>query len=220
MTSPSSTTFTTLVYVPVFVSNPAYSNTIETQTTISATLDEQGTLVCAALANGSAAPTTAGSVGGLRGAPAPGTGGGGLCPCHAPALPLPTAGPLGGLAGRHPAAGVEPRRFRPNVVVEVDRPEGPGPAQAGPAQAGPAQGGPAQPEETWVGCTLTVGSATVAVEEATERCAMITLAQPGLAFAPGILGDLRRQAGCRLGVYGQVVADGHLGVGDAVIRSA
>ena len=62
----------------------------------------------------------------------------------------------------------------------------------------------------------TPGAARPTVVAPTVRCAMTTLAQPGLAFAPWILEQLNAcHDGC-FGVYATVVQEGTVAVGDRV----
>lgn len=113
----------------------------------------------------------------------------------APVHLLSTAS-LAWLAGRRPADGVDRRRFRPNVLVEVD--------------------GGDRPEDDWVGRQVLVGSAVLSVDQRTRRCVMTTLAQGPLGFAPGVLRSLQDATGERLGVYASVVRPGTVRVGDTV----
>lgn len=108
-------------------------------------------------------------------------------------LHVVTAADLADLqASRGDAAPTDPRRFRPNLVVE--------------AEAGLVPGG-----------RYLVGeAATVATTGATVRCVMTTMAQPGLDFVPGILKHLEeRYEGC-FGVYATVERPGDIAVGDPV----
>jgi MOSC domain-containing protein len=100
-------------------------------------------------------------------------------------------------AARHPTAGVERRRFRPNLVLALDV--------------------PGATESDWLGARLVVGGAEVVVVEPTERCVMVTMAQPGLASAPRLLRDLSAAAGSCLGVYASVRRGGPVAVGDDVV---
>ncbi|MDX6768450.1 MAG: MOSC N-terminal beta barrel domain-containing protein [Elusimicrobiota bacterium] len=87
------------------------------------------------------------------------------------------------------------RRFRPNLLVSV--------------------AGDGFPELAWVGRTVAVGGARIAVAKTTKRCVMTTLPQPGLPEERGVLPAVVKEGGA-LGVYGAVVADGVLRVGDLV----
>lgn len=112
------------------------------------------------------------------------------------------------LRGSADGAGV--RRFRPNVLV--GDPGGGTGAAAGTA-------GDLTPEDGWSGSVLRIGLAEVQVLEPTERCVMVTLAQPGLGFAPKVLKELEAaRSGC-LGVYAGVLSEGTVSVGDDVVLS-
>ena len=98
--------------------------------------------------------------------------------------------------GRVRGHAVDPRHFRPNVVLETDEP-------------GPVEDG-------WVGRRLAVGAEVVLEVTATmPRCVMVDLAQVDLPEEPGLLkavADLNRT---QLGVVADVVRPGTLAVGDA-----
>jgi uncharacterized protein len=96
-------------------------------------------------------------------------------------------------------------RFRPNVVVEVTTPAGPDDRSGG-----------AGPEDEWVGHTLRIGAVDVGISGRTGRCVMVTMRQPGLGFAPAVLGEITRRAGGMFGVYGRVLEGGCIRVGDRV----
>lgn len=89
----------------------------------------------------------------------------------------------------------DPRRFRPNVLVEVP--------------------GREVVEPGWVGRRLRLGAVAVDVAKATRRCVMTTLPQPGLGEARGVLPAVV-EAGAALGVYGAALAEGVLRAGDPV----
>jgi uncharacterized protein YcbX len=87
------------------------------------------------------------------------------------------------------------RRFRPNVLVELDA--------------------PGRPEDAWPGSTLRVGGLDVRVLKPVARCVMTTLPQPGLPASketfPAVFAD-----GGALGVYAEALAPGVWNVGDLV----
>lgn len=88
----------------------------------------------------------------------------------------------------------EPRRFRPNLLVELaeDRPFA---------------------EDDWVGRTLTVGGAVLRVDRHDPRCVVINVDPHTGETSPAMLRALAdRQA--RAGVYASVVAPGNLAAGD------
>jgi uncharacterized protein YcbX len=109
------------------------------------------------------------------------------------------------LAEAHPALDWDVRRFRPNAVFETD-----------------------VTEDEWRARTLHIGAVEISVpDQLTERCVMITRAQPAIAEQRSTLRTLARRrgfegpitagsAGAQLGCYGEVVVAGTIRVGDAV----
>ncbi len=135
----------------------------------------------------------------LAGAAAPGTFFD-LAPLHL--IATATLAQLQDAAG---ATRIDPRRFRPNFVVETDTP---------------------LIENGWVGHTLAIGDqAVIKVTMACPRCVNVTAEQPGLAKDAGLLrtiGKLNTQdlgdfgvLPC-IGVYAEVVQPGLVKQGDAV----
>lgn len=92
------------------------------------------------------------------------------------------------------------RRFRPNLLVDVD--------------------GPGFVEGHWLGRHLQVGSVMLAVDTPTVRCAMPLRAQPGgLAREPDLfhaMSQLNTVSPNHLGAYCSVVTPGTVGPGDPV----
>jgi len=111
-------------------------------------------------------------------------------------LHLLTFSSLEWLAARRPADQVDPRRFRPNLVIDSQ--------------------GQDRMEDAWLGRNLRIRDVTVTIEQRTERCVMTTMAQAGLSFVPTILSELHAQSDSRLGVYGRVTHEGFIRVGDEV----
>ena len=111
-------------------------------------------------------------------------------------LHLLSTSSLAWLSDLRPGDAVDRRRFRPNLVLATD--------------------GPARVEESWRGRELEIGEVRLRVEDPTSRCVMITLGQDELPFAPGLLRELEEQTGLRMGVYGRVLREGVLQVGDDV----
>jgi uncharacterized protein YcbX len=88
---------------------------------------------------------------------------------------------------------LDPRRFRPNLVVESD--------------AG---------EEEWVGATLRIGGMSMRVDQRDSRC-VITNVDPDTAERdPRVLRAIAQGRANCVGVYGSVVEPGRVAVGDAV----
>jgi uncharacterized protein YcbX len=112
-------------------------------------------------------------------------------------LHLCTDASLAWLARRLPASAIDPRRFRPNVVV--------------------ATGGAELVEERWIGRTLAIGDRLrIRVMESTERCVMVTAAQDDLGADPAILRTLAEASRQCFGVYAEILAPGPVERGDVV----
>ena len=90
---------------------------------------------------------------------------------------------------------VDPRRLRPNLLLETE--------------------GDRLVEQDWPGRRIGLGSAVVLeVVDLMPRCVMVDLDQHGLPVAGGLLKDLTdRNDGC-LGVLAHVVRPGQVRVGD------
>jgi hypothetical protein len=89
---------------------------------------------------------------------------------------------------------VDPRRFRPNLVVDTDA-----------------------DESAWVGRTLELGDGVrLAVDGRCVRCVMTTLAQDELARDPSVLRRIVRENDRAVGVYAVVERDGMVRRGDPV----
>ena len=116
-------------------------------------------------------------------------------------LLIATTGGLELLAAAHPDGQIDMRRFRPNLVIDL------------PA----VDGKPA--ELAWVGKTLRIGSAEIAVEMPCPRCIMTTLPFADLEKDPKIMRTLVREFDGDFGVYARVSKPGTLSVGDDVTTS-
>jgi uncharacterized protein len=92
---------------------------------------------------------------------------------------------------------IDPRRFRPNIVVELD---GPGPA-----------------EDDWVGRTIAIGDQVrLAITQRTERCVMVNLAHGELPAEQAVLATVADANALCAGVYAEVTRPGAVRVGDAI----
>jgi len=91
---------------------------------------------------------------------------------------------------------VDARRFRPNLVIDTED-EG-------------------LVEQEWIGDTIAIGQARIAIAEPCARCSFVALAQDDLSFAPSVLHAVTRLAHGDLGVYGQAAAKAVIRVGDPV----
>ncbi len=109
-----------------------------------------------------------------------------------------TTGALQRMSRLNPGAAWDPRRFRPNVLVDT-----------GEDAAG-------QVEATWVGREVRIGGFAVKGELPTVRCAMPAHAQPGLPGDPSVLRTIVREADQCLGLYASIVAAGRVVIGDPV----
>jgi hypothetical protein len=113
----------------------------------------------------------------------------------APLLVLTTASLREG-ASLHPDGAWEVRRFRPNLLVEVE-----------------ADG---WVEDDWCGHLIHVGSTAVVALQACVRCTMVTRPQDGLVRDLEVYTTLARHHGGTLGVWTKVQAPGSVGVDDPV----
>ena len=113
------------------------------------------------------------------------------------AVHLLTTASLERLGELYPEGRFDPRRFRPNVVLEL-----------GSGEVGFVEDG-------WLGRTLRLGNEVVLeVTEPVARCVMTTLPQAELAKDPGIMTTAYRHNGNNVGVYARVLEGGRIGCGD------
>ena len=96
----------------------------------------------------------------------------------------------------HPEGAWATRRFRPNIVVDVD--------------------GDGWVEDAWCGRTVRVGTAAVQPAVQCERCTMVTRPQPGLDRDLDVFKTLARHHGAKFGVWTSVQTPGVVRVGDEV----
>lgn len=90
---------------------------------------------------------------------------------------------------------VDPRRFRPNVLVAGDEPF---------------------QEEAWVGRYMKIGEATLKVVSPCIRCVLTTVEPETLAVDPSFLRLVAQEHNASFGVYAKVVEPGAVRVGDEV----
>lgn len=100
-----------------------------------------------------------------------------------------------------PTAQIDRRRFRPNILVEVESKRG-------------------FAETHWIGETVHLGDLVTKIMEPAKRCGMTLVAQPGLDEQAEILRSIVRHAGRSLGVYGEIIEPAQVCVGASVSRSA
>ena len=112
-------------------------------------------------------------------------------------LHLLTTASLRGLRLDRDDLQVELRRFRPNVLLELD--------------------GEGFVEQDWIGWSLGLGAARMRVHEPCARCVVTTREQPGgIARQLDVLRHLNGVHGGNFGVRATVVAGGHVAVGQPV----
>ncbi len=109
-------------------------------------------------------------------------------------LHLLTRSSLGWLATRLPESQIDRRRFRPNVLLEVE--------------------GEGLVEDAWVGSCFALGGAVVRVTDRTDRCVMTTNPQSELPKDPAVLRAVTELNDACLGVFAAVEQAGVVRVGD------
>jgi uncharacterized protein YcbX len=114
-------------------------------------------------------------------------------------LHLLTTRSLETLAGLTPASQIDARRFRPNLLIEVD------------------DGVSGFPEIDWCGKGIAIGRLELQIVMPMMRCAMTTHAQGELPKDPTIMRTLVRESGMNLGVGAQILQAGEISVGDELV---
>ena len=109
---------------------------------------------------------------------------------------LLTTASLAELKALHPEGNPDPRRFRPNILVDMQRVAG------------------RFPETEWVGRKVAIGELELTVTEACRRCGFTIIAQEGIEEDPDILRTLVKKNAHNLGVYCAVTRTGTVRVGD------
>jgi Uncharacterized Fe-S protein len=92
---------------------------------------------------------------------------------------------------------LEPRRFRPNIVVE------------------PFEDAE-YPEDSWVGHTLNFGEVKMRVDKRDKRCVVTNVDPDSAERNPTVLRTIQAERQSCLGVYGSTVQPGRLSVGDSI----
>jgi uncharacterized protein len=113
----------------------------------------------------------------------------------APILMLTTAS-LRAAAAQHPNGTWDVRRFRPNVLVDLE--------------------GVGWVEDSWVGHQIQIGDVTLLPTQPCIRCTMVTRSQPGIDADADMFRTLARHHGGLFGVWSDVVTPGSLSVGERV----
>jgi len=113
-------------------------------------------------------------------------------------LHILTTSTLDMLRELYPAGRIEPRRFRPNLIVNTAGTKG-------------------FVENDWIGKTLSIGpEVKIQVTGPCPRCVMTTLAQGDLPQDPGVLKTAAKYNEVRVGIYASVVQQGTVRIGDGV----
>jgi uncharacterized protein YcbX len=114
------------------------------------------------------------------------------CPLH-----LLTTASLRHLAVLCKADGIDSRRFRPTVLIEVEKDSG-------------------FVETGWIGRRLRLGHLELSAEEDAKRCGVTFISQPGLEEDPEILRNILRNNKRNLGIYCCIDVSGEIKLGDEV----
>ncbi len=117
--------------------------------------------------------------------------------CKAPVHLLTTAS-LAELKARHPEGDPDPRRFRPNILVEMQ----------------PVAG--SFPETEWIGRRIAVGDLELTISEPCRRCGFTIIAQEGFGIDSDILRTVVRRNAHNMGVYCRVDRPASIKTGDAL----
>ncbi|MET0675468.1 MAG: MOSC domain-containing protein [Bradyrhizobium sp.] len=112
-------------------------------------------------------------------------------------LHLLTTASLRHLAGLRQVEAIDSRRFRPSVLIETSE-------------------GAGFLEDRWVGRRLRLGAVDLTAREATKRCGMTFVSQPGLEDDPEILRNILRHNKRNLGIYCTIDSIGTIQVGDGL----
>jgi uncharacterized protein YcbX len=113
-------------------------------------------------------------------------------------LHLLTTGTLEKLRELYPAGRFEPRRFRPNLIIDTGDQKD-------------------FIENGWIGKTLSIGpEVKLEVTGPCPRCVMTTLAQGDLPKDPGVLRTAAKYNEVRVGIYASVVQGGLVRIDDQV----
>ena len=109
-----------------------------------------------------------------------------------------TTGTLDSLREANPHSRFEPRRFRPNLIIDTGDRKG-------------------FVENDWIGKMIAIGSEVrIEVSGPCPRCVMTTLAQADLPKDPAILKTAAHHNEAKVGIYASVVQTGTIRIGDTI----
>jgi uncharacterized protein len=117
---------------------------------------------------------------------------------------LLTTASLERLSSLLPGSAMDPRRFRPNLVIDTT--------------PGGEEG--SFVEQSWMGREWSLGTARLRVVRACTRCAFTVIAQPELGLDPAILAAITKAGDGAFGVLCSVVQPGRVRVGDRLVELA
>ena len=109
------------------------------------------------------------------------------------AIHILTTASLSLLGDLLPDSNIDPRRFRPNIVIDGQ-----------------------YTEQDFFGKIIRVGGVDLEITHKTERCRMITIDQADLDSRPEILKSVSKNFDLDFGVYARVLSTGSVSVGDRV----
>lgn len=113
-------------------------------------------------------------------------------------LSLATSTAMDSLRAMIPAAAIDTRRFRKNIIVATD------------------PGADGFPEFDWLGRRVHIGEVVCEVTSSIPRCVMVGLAQAELPRDGSVLKTLSARTGMDFGVYLRVIEPGRITEGDEV----
>jgi uncharacterized protein YcbX len=90
--------------------------------------------------------------------------------------------------------GLDPQRFRPNLLVEAG-----------------------EREDAWIGQVLRIGGMAMRVDQRDERCVIVNIDPVSEARDASVLRTLARERSACIGIYGSTVERGRVAIGDAVV---
>jgi uncharacterized protein len=116
---------------------------------------------------------------------------------------LVTTASMKRLASLLPGSVIDPRRFRPNLVIDTGEAEE-----------------ESFLEQAWMGREWSIGAARLRVVRPCMRCAFTVIVQPELELDPAILAEIAKVGGGAFGVLCSVVQPGQVQVGDHLVEAA